>query len=203
MFLWTFLFREPRLRVHYETVVDVGSGDYLTSYLYRASRLQAFDVKQPQAPPPRFNRDGEPWNVEFSELDIVKEDVPVKGDLVVCLEVLGITVGFDETKTLEVVSKLVAATKPGGTLILNLGSLNRDGRGVQVLEVSELIERNFADLKRIEYGRGSSRRRSLLSAFVLGLAQLASSNLRKSGVEQNQAWIWVASSRFAVDGSEK
>ena len=92
------------------------------------------------------------------------EDLPpdLKGDLVLCLQCIGINDLFEAERGLEVVRKIIAATKPRGVLVFNIGR----GCRAQYDDIHEAVRGAFESAQRIQYGRFWERRPSAYARLL-------------------------------------
>ena len=79
------------------------------------------------------------------------EEIPadLRGDLVLCLQCIGINHLFESDRCLEVVHKIIAATEVGGSLVFNIGP----GCRSKFDEIHEGVYAAFNNPRRISYGR--------------------------------------------------
>jgi len=99
------------------------------------------------------------------------EDMPddVAGDVVVCSQMLGINVSFDQQNLLGAVRILIDAVKPGGALLFNISGPLAGQHGQQV---HDMLAAAFAVVERSDYGRldiRTGRVRALLHAWHMHL----------------------------------
>ena len=96
------------VNTRYRVGVDVASGDFENSYLFRVQHYMAVDLERPRVElPESFD------SASFAEVDISREAIP-SGDLVICMETLGLNEKFDHSESFTVVEKLIDATNEGG-----------------------------------------------------------------------------------------
>jgi hypothetical protein len=93
-------------------------------------------------------------------------DHKVKGDVVLCIETIGINDWFEVDNTMLVIRKAVCAVEPDGTLIFNVG-----GGAVTGYEsaIDNLLRDSFCSVDKREYGAFHGRTSSLLSYSIAKL----------------------------------
>jgi hypothetical protein len=166
LFLLVDAFLRKGKSKHYDTAVDLACGAMYFGGLISAKNYVGVDLDLERL---------EQGKAEYPHARIVHskiEDLPpdLSGDLVLCLQCVGVNMHFDGRQALKVPDKILAATRPGGDLVFNVGP----GVLASFPEIDKRVRHSFADFRRYDYGRFSGtvlKNRKGLALSML-LAQL-------------------------------
>jgi hypothetical protein len=115
----------------------------------------------------------------------VEELAPdVSGDIVLCLQCIGVNKHFENRQALQFVQRIIKATRPGGALVFNLGPKV----AAHLDEIDKVVRGQFASCRRFDYGRFHKPEGHL---WALPLARLmrAAPNFAKSSAFPAQLYI--------------
>lgn len=181
-----FMFGTSReLKKHFRDGVDVACNAFHNARYFKVDRYTGLDIENPETPLPF----GLP-NSEFRLSDVVHDRIP-DGDLVMCVETVGITALFEHERSLEVSKKLVDAVRPGGTLVFNIGPHTSLEDAEKIVTLTRL---NFGKVRHIRYGRWSKPCNPAL-AFAGGLALFLLPFLRRPSAIEGGWHLFFASSK--------
>jgi hypothetical protein len=129
----------------YDTAVDLACGAMYFGGLISAKHYVGVDLDLERL---------EQGKAEHPHARIIHskiEDLPpdLSGDLVLCLQCVGVNKHFDSRQALEVTDKILAATRPRGDLVFNVGP----GVFASFREIDNRVRQSFADFRRYDYGR--------------------------------------------------
>lgn len=129
----------------YEVALDLGCGEMKFADIINARRYVGVDIDAERL------AKGAEKHPHAEAIAASIEDIPpdLKGDLVLCLQCVGINDLFEEERGLEVVRKMIAATKSRGTLVFNVGRRCQ----AQYEEIYESVRDTFEHTHCIQYGR--------------------------------------------------
>lgn len=98
-----------------------------------------------------------------STIESLPDDIT--GDMVFCLQCIAVNKFFKPEHTVEAVAKMVDATRPGGTLLFNVGYNSQ----AYLAEIVEMLGKVFSRCKIVDYGRfhGHWDGAALLLAYVM------------------------------------
>ena len=168
-----FLARPKR----YHTALDLGCGDMQFAPKVPASRYIGVDVNAERLAKAAARY---PQAVAIAS-SIEDVDVSVKGDLVLCLQCIGMNNLFKAERGVSVVRKIVAATEPCGDLVFN-AELDAE----KMKEIDRLARDAFSRVRHIRYGRFSKERAPgaahLLARLMRFIPPLAISGSRRVGL---------------------
>jgi hypothetical protein len=80
-----------------------------------------------------------------------RNDLYLKGDLVICIQTLGINSNFDSENLLTAVGNLIKLTAHSGTLIMNIRWSKNEFK-YQKFEIEKILKSNFSDIRSKSYG---------------------------------------------------
>jgi hypothetical protein len=144
---YLFLLVENFLRKggQYDTALDLACGymafaDVIPAKRYVGVDTDAERLREGQAAHP----DAKAVNARLEEL------APnISGDIVLCLQCIGVNKYFDNRKTLEVVDRIIAATRLGGDLAFNVGPYSLS----HFDEIDGKVKAAYEDCRIYDYGR--------------------------------------------------
>lgn len=113
------------------------------------------------------------------------EDLPpdIAADIVICFETIGINSWFDASATMLCIDKLICATHPGGTALVNLGPYAAKWHEPALNRLRE----SFASVKVKRYGRWNFQTHFTIS-FVLATLMRIFPGLRTI---KGAPWLYV------------
>jgi len=143
-----FMYRRVRRFLagrHFSTALDLACGVMRMARYIDADEYIGLDINDEALQ--RGVRGGSRRRAVVSTI----EDMPagLTGDFVLCLETIGINKFARVDLTMVHLERMIAATRPGGSLILNVGHLSRDYFG----SVEDALRRAFRSVEVIDYGR--------------------------------------------------
>jgi SAM-dependent methyltransferase len=172
------------LRVHdflrkngkYDTALDLACGTMYFADLIQADKYVGVDLDAE-----RLAR-GKADHPQAETVHCKIEDLPrdVSGNLVLCLQCVGVNKHFDNRQTLEVVDRILGSVRQGGDLVFNIGP-----RAAGCFDdIDARIQSAFAECRRYDYGRFNDdlfkKRKGLVAAMVLAQLMRAFPGLARS-----------------------
>ncbi|MEX1257173.1 MAG: class I SAM-dependent methyltransferase [Gemmatimonadota bacterium] len=149
-FMYRVVEREIGRVARYDTVVDLACGRMALAPSIPSHRYIGVDASPELVE--RGLRDNPRAVGICSRIEDL--DPEVDGDLVLCLQCIGINQGFETANTLVCVDKLIDATRVHGRLIFNVGHYSLP----YFVEIEQRLRDAFADVRIIRYGRFQERR---------------------------------------------
>lgn len=129
----------------FDTVLDVGCGEMRAADWVHCRRYVGVDLDRERLD--RGVAGGGNREAVLSRLEDMPADL--QGDLVLCLQMIGFNVHAPVEMSLAYVERLIAATRPGGMLIVNVGTAS----AVHAPAIEAALTAAFARTDAIRYGR--------------------------------------------------
>ena len=142
LYRWVNEFLQQR---DYNVALDLGCGDMALAENIRANRYIGLDLDAERLA--RAAKKHPKAEAVCAPIEEIPSDL--RGDLVLCLQCIGINHLFASDRCLEVVHKIIAATEVGGSLVFNIGP----GCRCNFDEIHEAVYEAFNSPRRISYGR--------------------------------------------------
>ncbi len=140
--MWLWLAKDMRESTGFRDGLDLACGDMSVKRLFRTDTYTGLDIDQERL---------ELAGAKHPDANAVWGDIEsckLTGDFVVCLQTIGFNRLFNHDRTLPTVRKLIACTRPDGTLIVNLGRQQNLAD-----QVDDVLRDAFATVQRRTYGR--------------------------------------------------
>ena len=175
-FLWWLLMFDSRLSRKYRVGLDAGCANMGNRRYFKTKDYIGLD------PDRDLLNAGLKKNHKIKVINSTILDAPtdLSADFVQCIQVL-VNAEFIVSETIENISRLVEMTNKEGVLIFNTGKKSQ----IFVDDLSNLLEKSFREVVKVEYGGSNiSSKSSFIVAFLKSILMLISAKYRLSGVPQ-------------------
>ena len=143
------------------------------------------------------------FKASIEEILTSKPELKSLGDLVVCIQTLGINSKFNPKSIILAISNLIHMTAPGGILIMNI-RFSDSSYDDNFYEIRNLIKANFSDVKHRSYGSfdklnfsKSSNFTRVLLLYPLSLLLYWIKPLRTLGLFENKSSYFICKNKLA------
>lgn len=126
------LAHSEELKKRFPVGVDVACNNFYNLPLFRVAKYVGTDIVRPDSEPVKRG-----VACAFILSDAVTEEIP-RGDLMICLETIGITSLFKHSESVKVVKKMAASTNPAGTLVINVGPLTPHNQRDEIVGICKV-----------------------------------------------------------------
>ena len=164
------------------TVIDAACGRSLDRQMFHRMRYVGFDIDEVKLSEARRRLTPPDDRIYVCSIEEAPNILEERGHLVVCVQTIGTNQWCDVRHVHQQVLSLIALTRTGGDLIVNVG--NRDNNIEQMSEITQsLLEERFATVKVVRHGATakktqSPKKRHLLTYYAIVLMMFAAPPLR-------------------------
>ena len=169
--VWIWLTRDLNRLELRDVGIDAACGNMLMAPYLNVGRYIGFDINESRIKEGTLNNPKLIGIVSSIEEIVNNQDVVSKGDIVMCMQVLGVNHLFDSKNLLQSITNLVLLTKKNGDLIFNVRWPKYFG-SKEIFKVRKILEKSFLQVESKNYGSFENLRlskKSLISKVLITL----------------------------------
>ena len=169
--VWIWLTRDLNRLELRDVGIDAACGNMLMAPYLNVGRYIGFDINESRIKEGTLNNPKLIGIVSSIEEIVNNQDVVSKGDIVMCMQVLGVNHLFDSKNLLQSITNLVLLTKKNGDLIFNVRWPKYFG-SKEIFKVRKILEKSFLQVESKNYGSLENLRlpkKSLISKVLITL----------------------------------
>ena len=169
--VWIWLTRDLNRLELRDVGIDAACGNMLMAPYLNVGRYIGFDINESRIKEGTLNNPKLIGIVSSIEEIVNNQDVVSKGDIVICMQVLGVNHLFDSKNLLQSITNLVLLTKKNGDLIFNVRWPKYFG-SKEIFKVRKILEKSFLQVESKNYGSFENLRlskKSLISKVLITL----------------------------------
>jgi hypothetical protein len=200
--VWIWLTRDlSRLKLR-SVGIDAACGNMLMASHLNVERYVGFDIDESRIKEGTINNPKLIGIVSSIEEIVNNQDIISMGDIVICMQTLGVNHLFDSKNLMQCIENLVLLTKRNGDLIFNVRWPKYFGSR-EIFNMRQILEKDFLQIEYKNYGSLENLRlskKSLMSKVLitipLTLLLFCVPVLRKVPLYKKSSTYWYCKSKI-------